>query len=57
MGHGSFIDSGTTLVYGHAKIFNELIGGMKEMCKTEAYKCPNMLMIQSQMCFQYDNVS
>jgi hypothetical protein len=41
VGHGSFIDSGTTLVYAHDKIFNEFMKHFKEYCSSIG-GCENM---------------
>jgi Xylanase inhibitor C-terminal len=54
LGHGSFVDSGTTLVYAHDAIYNAFMSKVQEYCERNSNYCPNKRTVSGQFCFKYD---
>ena len=50
-GQGSFVDSGTTLVYADKEIYDKFIQTFNDFCSKENNKCPGKQMINEQLCF------
>jgi hypothetical protein len=55
-GHGSFVDSGTTLVYAHDAIYYPFVAALQEECLKSGV-CPRKIERGNEICYKHDRVS